>query len=127
MIVNDQEGKKTIDTESGVWLTNVQTESREHLYAFAIFDGTRKFSFWTIRGGGKNELGGVDISYKLFEAPYFTDAAARRGYKQIIQELLEQYGDYYGFPPGTADKMRCSVIMEPKFLVPLDAWGNGNG
>lgn len=127
MIVNDVTGKKTTDTQSGVWLSNVYIESRERLYAFALFDGTRKLSFWTIRLVYENELGGVDISYKLFKAPEFTGAPARRGYKQIIQDLLERYGDYYGYRPGTEDKMRCKVIMEPEFLIPLDAWENGIG
>ena len=126
MIVNDLEGKKTIDTETGVWLTQVQKESREYVCAFAVFDGTRKFSFWTIQLIAENELGGNDVSYKLFEAPYFTDAPARRGYQQIVQDLLEKFGYYYGYLTESDDRMRCSVIMEPKFLLPLEAWENGN-
>jgi hypothetical protein len=127
MIVNDVAGKKTTDTESGVWLTNVHTESRERMCAFAVFDGTRKLSFWTIQHIVENELGGMDISYKLYEAPYFVDAPARRGYKEIIQALLERFGYYYGTLTESDERMRCKVIMEPKFLIPLEAWENGKG
>ncbi len=75
----------------------------------------------------ENEIGGMDISYTLFEAPYFYEAPVRQDYKKIIQALLENFGYYYGYPSGGEENMRCKVTMDPKFSIPLDAWENGNG
>jgi len=61
MIVNDVTGKKTIDTQSGVWLTNVQTEKPGA--SVCIRDLRRHEKPLVLDNSNivENELGGMDI------------------------------------------------------------------
>jgi hypothetical protein len=68
MIVNERENKRTIDTETGVYLRQMGTDSREMVWKFSVFDGDTVIAFEASRSGKRLVPGA-----KIFSVHYLLD------------------------------------------------------
>lgn len=126
MIVNDFENKKTLDTETGVYLTRSGGYVRDAIWLFDIIDGETKVSISTVRRQPRLPDGTVDIVYKITDGPFFKGIPRREGYVKIISDLIAAFCDMYGDWNGTRGKVVARAEIDDTVKQVIQAWENGH-
>lgn len=120
MIVNDYENKKTLDTETGVYLTQGSGSARDSIYGFLIVDGETRIYFSTTRSlkkvSDKNIIEGTekkyDLKYLLDSVPLFSGGPPKRkNYQTLIETLLVTYCVGHGDGGGSTEKLKLRLYL----------------
>lgn len=127
MIVNDFEGKKTLDIEEGVFLRMVQEYPRDRLMRFQVVDGESWVAFDTTTRKNTHDDGTCEISYGLDNGVQLAGVPRRKNYAELIKQLLSKYQFYYGPSPGIKDPAAVVVSIGDKALASLQTWEAANG
>ena len=102
-IINDRENNKTIDTETGMYLTRVKNHSYSSYVGFELHDGSTILYIGTTRKAisqSKNKNLVVYIINLISKLDGEQGSLLRRdehlNYKLIIQNFIKNYKDYHG-------------------------------
>jgi hypothetical protein len=126
MIVNDFENKKTLDTQTGVYLTRSGGHIRDAIWLFDVIDGETKVSISTVRDYPRLPDGTLDITYNISDPPHFKGGPQRKGYINLISDLMAAFCDLYGDWNGTRGKMVARAKIGDTVKQAIEAWENGH-
>ncbi|MEO9169077.1 MAG: hypothetical protein ABI230_11800 [Aestuariivirga sp.] len=127
MIVNDKEGEKTLDQETGVYLTKTEEYPREGYVYFRLVDSETEIDFQTTRWSESRPDGTHFISYRVANPVTFKGECRRKNYRNLVVELLEEYKLWYGPWPKTTGPTVVEVSFDDSFLAPFKIWEGHHG
>lgn len=127
MIVNDFESKKTIDTETGVYLSCTGEHALEGYVFFQITDGPAIIKLTTITEVKKPTQDSLEIIYRIETPPDFFGQPNRAGYVELISKLLETYKVHYGPNRATKGSTICKAIISKQVVAAVQNWEVRNG
>jgi hypothetical protein len=122
MIVNDHEAKRTIDTETGVYLTLNGGSPVESITALKISDGKTDIYIDSYRWIARIEDKLHSMDYRLDTPATFSGPARRRGYLPLICRLIEGHGYIYGIHAERFGRVVVSVEATDRFRIPFEVW-----
>jgi len=126
VIVNDRDSKRTLDSDTGVYLTRAGGSLAEGIYSFAIHDGDTKLTIDPKRNLRETAPRTFVITYDLRDKPLIAGAPKRSGYTDLIRRLIEAFADYYGDWGGERGTFTTNVTIGAPFSTVIEAWERGN-
>jgi len=128
----DEDNKKnnrTIDTETGIYLTVNAHDIRDHMYQFSLFEKEKKIiELWsTVSWKIDDENKIISNQHYIGGATFYT-AGAEKKYISIITKILEEHGR--GFKAAERRgkyKELTSVIFVKDTDSLINAWEANNG
>ena len=127
MIVNDLENKKTIDTETGVYLTLTDYHGFERFASFGVIDGEVSINFVAREDTIKLEDGTTTIKYLIEDRPFLKGKARRTNYLELITKLLQEFKFNYGPSPLAKGLTLVELKTNDAFVTSLQKWEVQNG
>jgi hypothetical protein len=127
MIVNDFENKKTLDTETGAYLTYIGGHGYSETASFKYVDGTTEISFDAHERVEKTSPNETIVTYTLDSPPFFNGGARRNGYVAAIKDALTVFNIAYGGYTKPPKTVACKVVLVEPFISSVEKWENQNG
>lgn len=127
MIVNDFENKKTIDTETGAFLTNVDWHGYSEIATFKYVDGETEITFETHYSIVRDRPNETTVTYTLDNGAFFLGPPKRKGYVSKIEQTMQVYNLAYGGFNKPPQSVTCKVILAASFIAAVEKWENQNG
>ncbi|WP_421980718.1 hypothetical protein [Roseibium sp.] len=117
MILSEPENRKTIDVETGIFLTRTESRANEGIEVFSIFDGKKDIDLIVeeeIRDAGD---GKVDIVRHAKTSFYFSQYPEEISkYSNIIKRLFAAFDYSYGKWPEEINSSEIYLEQLDKYL-----------
>lgn len=127
MIVYDGATRRTMDTETGIYLTSTNGTSREQYWGFTVVDGDTRIAAkaekTAARIGDRKYL----VEYDVESPPVLLGRPKRSGYAALIEALIEAHSDFHGDGTGFRGEVVAQVTFSSRFLDRLASWEEIHG
>jgi hypothetical protein len=127
MIVNDFENKKTLDTETGIYLTLTDYHGLERFASFDVIDNDVSISVVARRDTVNLDSGATTITYLIQCEPMIKGRPRRLNYLELISKLLQEFKFNYGPSPLVKGPTAVELKIDDAFVTSLQNWEVQNG